>query len=52
MAITVIRGVKEDESDFVDNIFILDKTVFIIKKIFRKLFIRLNIDKGIKVILY
>ena len=52
IATTIKKGDKADQVDFVENIFILDNIVFNKKNIFKKLFIRLNIEKGINVILY
>ena len=52
IATTIKKGAKADAVDFVESILILDSIVLIKKKILKKLFIRLNIEKGIKVILY
>ena len=52
IATTIKKGAKADAVDFVESILMLDSIVLIKKKILKKLFIRLNIEKGIKVILY
>ena len=46
---TINNGINADVVDFVERTFIHDKIVFNKKNMLRKLFIRLNIEKGIKV---